>query len=253
MAPLWSFCVNVLGLFIVVAPALASWAGEMAVTTGAEFSSGDYGGSDDIEEIYVPLQVRYQTSRYHLSLTVPYLEVEAPVGSTGDTRTESGLGDVIVGGSLYDVWVSPAHRYSLDVGAKVKFGTADENKALGSGENDYAASTALYRWFDRAALYAAAGYRWRGDPPAIDYDNTATASLGGFCRFARATSAGLAYDCRQAVLEEIDDPREVSVYVSHRFTPRWRARSYVFSGLSDGSADWGVGLLLEWRTLPEEP
>lgn len=244
--------VRVLGVVAAMLPTLASWAGEIAVTTGAEFSSGDYGSGDDIDEIYMPLQLRYQTSRYHLALTVPYLEVDAPVGSAGDASTEDGLGDVIVGGSLYDVWISPTRGYSLDVGAKVKFGTADEDKALGSGENDYAVSTTLYRWFDAAALYAAAGYRWRGDPPAIDYDNTATASLGGFYRFTRATSAGLAYDYRQAVLEEIDDPREVSAYVSHRFTPRWRARSYVFSGLSDGSADWGVGLLLEWRTLSEE-
>ena len=59
----------------------AAQEGRISWTTGVEYSSGDYGGSDDIEDIYVPATGRVEFERVSLALTVPYLSVRAPAGS----------------------------------------------------------------------------------------------------------------------------------------------------------------------------
>ena len=99
-------------------------------TTGMEFSSGKYGGADAIEDLYVPITARMDYQRFTFELTVPYLSVRAPSGSTitepggepvagsGELSTESGLGDVIAGVTVYDVF------YSDDLGVALFDGDA---------------------------------------------------------------------------------------------------------------------------------
>ena len=47
-------------------------------STGLEYATGKYGGTDDIEELYVPFTFRAGFDRIGLRLTVPYLRVTAP-------------------------------------------------------------------------------------------------------------------------------------------------------------------------------
>ena len=51
---------------------------DLRLSTGIEYSSGRYGGSDDIEELYVPFTLRAGFERIGLRLTVPWLSVTAP-------------------------------------------------------------------------------------------------------------------------------------------------------------------------------
>ena len=51
----------------------------VSFSTGVEYSSGTYGGTDDLEEMYVPLTMRIDNQRFGLRLTVPYLRVDFPV------------------------------------------------------------------------------------------------------------------------------------------------------------------------------
>ena len=99
-----------LGLVLACASSLAQ-AGdpEFSLSTGLEYSTGSYGGEDDIEEMYVPVTGFIYFDRVALSINVPYLSVRAPSGTSvtdpggepvlgsGEITTESGLGDVVVG------------------------------------------------------------------------------------------------------------------------------------------------------------
>ena len=71
--------VAIAALVLMSAIAAAQEAGpNLRFSTGLEYSTGRYGGSDDIEELYVPFTFRAGFDRVGLRLTVPWLSVTAP-------------------------------------------------------------------------------------------------------------------------------------------------------------------------------
>ena len=49
-----------------------------SATAGAEYTSGDYGGDQSIDEFYVPVSFLADFDKIALRLTVPFLSVRAP-------------------------------------------------------------------------------------------------------------------------------------------------------------------------------
>ena len=140
----------------------ASCAGAQAsVGAGAEFTTGKYGGTESTQELYLPFTGKLQTGLWSFKLTIPYLVVSGPANAIGGgedripidssgsgsggssgfsdagsaTRTTSGLGDIVARAS-YSLLQETSSAVGLDVGARVKFGTADEAEGLGTGETD---------------------------------------------------------------------------------------------------------------------
>jgi hypothetical protein len=224
------------------------------VGVGGEYSSGDYGGQESIDETYLPVNFIYDAPRVTFRVTVPYLSVRAPEGTItegpdgetvvgeGPVTTESGLGDVLAALTVYDVLVLGQGDYAMDLNGKVKFGTADEDDGLGTGENDYSIEANLFRFFDQFTLLGVAGYVIRGDPPEVDLQDGFYASLGGTYRVNERARAGLFYDYREASLEGNDALQEVSATLSSRLGTSWWASAYVLAGIGDASPDWGAGL-----------
>lgn len=213
---------------------------DIRFSTGIEYSSGTYGGEEDIEELYVPVTMRLDQGRWGLRLTVPYIRVN----ETGSMPSESGLGDVIAGVTVYDAYVNEHSDFFVDLTGKVKFGTADEQKGLGTGENDYTLQANAYKYLNQVTLQGMVGYRFRGEPEGYVLNDVILASIGGVIGPAPATSLGLFYDFRESALAGTDDIHEVSGFVSHRFNESWRMEFYVFTGFGDSTADWGGGLLV---------
>src|SRR4051812_10300 len=102
------------GAFLYATAALASAQG-LSLGTGFDYTSGNYGGSQSTDTLYIPFYARYESGPLVLKLTVPYLKITGPgnvVGAGGDRvvvpgrdvgrRTESGLGDM-VGSAFYNV------------------------------------------------------------------------------------------------------------------------------------------------------
>jgi len=233
--------------------------GESAIrwATGVEYSSGTYGGEDDIEDVYVPLIARFTTDRMAFELTVPYLSVTAPAGTTitepgnepvpgsGATTTESGLGDVIAGVTLYDVVYSDRLGLALDLTGKIKFGTADEAKGLGTGEQDFTVRADMYKFFEQFTLMGSAGYKFRGAPSDFDLENVLLGSIGGAYSVSDDARIGMIYDYRESALADGDAVSELSAFWSRSWSDTWHMQLYAFSGFSDSSADWGAGVLFE--------
>ncbi len=243
---------------IALAFALASAgaaAQSMTWSTGLEYSSGDYGGSEDIEDLYVPVTGRLDLERVSLQLTVPYLSVRAPEGTTvtdpgseplpgiGDTVTESGIGDVIAGITIYDVVY--LDNFALDLTGKVKFGTADEDKGLGTGENDYTLRTDLYKFVGQFTWVGSVGYKFRGEPAGADLDDVWLGSIGGIYAPRDDFRFGMFYDHRESALPDSDAFSEVSAFLARQLNDRFTLQFYGFTGFSDSSPDWGAGILLQ--------
>jgi len=53
---------------------------------------------------------------------------------------------------VFDVLSSSSGDLAMDLTGKIKFGTADEDKGLGTGEQDYSLQADVFRFFDGATL-----------------------------------------------------------------------------------------------------
>lgn len=234
----------------------ANEASDLKLSVGVDYTSGDYGGDEDIKDIYIPVTAVYDTGSLGFRLTIPYLRVRAPSGTiitesggqtfvgTGPTTTESGLGDVIGGITLYDLVNSFELGIAMDVTAQVKFGTADENEGLGTGENDYSIRTDVYKYFDDFNLMGSVGYKVRDDPSGLDLEDAWFVSIGGVYEFKAKTRGGIVYDYRQSAFDSGDPVRELTGFVSFPLNDSWRIQVYGLTGFSDSSPDWGSGVIL---------
>jgi len=250
-----------LGVLPIAALALAAVPGiataeapRFSLGAGAEYTTGDYGGDESVDEFYVPVTAILDFERVALQLTVPFLSVRAPEYTTitgpdgqpvvgvGPRVTESGLGDVLASITVFDVLNAAGGDFALDLTGKVKFGTADEDKGLGTGEQDYSLQADLFRFFDRATLMGTLGYAFRGDPEGYDLDNTFFASLGASYAVSDWARVGAFYDFRDASVPDTDTLQELSAWLSTRVGERGRAQFYLLAGFGDSSPDWGGGL-----------
>ncbi|MGV8934955.1 MAG: hypothetical protein ACOH1I_10040, partial [Gallionellaceae bacterium] len=82
------------------------WAeGTVSLTTGFDYTTGTYGGTDATDILYIPVSGKYQTDEYFLKLTIPYIRVTTAGGvvqgvgmlkkTTSKVTTQSGLGDIV--------------------------------------------------------------------------------------------------------------------------------------------------------------
>ena len=227
----------------------------LTVSTGAEYSSGDFGDDQDTDILYVPLSLKYETDHWFARITVPYIRIEGPgdvVGGTQgtvitgepqggrETDRESGIGDIVT--SLTYV-VNPRSEGVpiVELTGKVKVPTADEDENLGTGETDYTAQVDLIQSFGRFTPFATLGYRFLGDSSEFDLDDTAFGSVGFSYRATDRTQLGVAFDFRQASTSGTDDPQEAVLFGSVKLSKRLKLSPYVVLGLSDGSPDYASG------------
>jgi len=227
----------------------------LKLTTGAEYITGKFGGTESIDQLYIPVTTRYTTKSYSFRLTVPYISVTAPTGTvqsdgtiipgTGPPVTESGIGDVIAGVTYRDALNTEASSdMAIDFTAKVKFGTADVDKGLGSGENDYIVQTELYNFHERLMLFGILGYKLRGDPPGVNLNDSWLALMGGNYRLSPAFRTGMDLYFQEALYSGADNQMELSAFLRYKLSNTRFLRTYLIKGFSDASPDWGIGVYI---------
>ena len=154
--------------------------------------------------------------------------------------TESGIGDLRLAATYS---VDTGGPLGVDLTANAKIATADEDKGLGTGANDYGVAVDLYRDFSGTLLFGGVGYTVLGDSDFIDVGSVFTANVGASWR-AGEGSLGLMYDYRQPASDDADDRSEITGFYSFPTGERTKMQVYAVGGLSDGSPDWGAGLSL---------
>jgi hypothetical protein len=242
----------ILGLAL---PATA-WPAEprFSVAVGTEYTTGDYGGEQSVDETHVPVTAVLDIGRASFRLTVPYLNVRAPeltyidgpdgqpIVGEGPVVTNDGIGDVQAVVTLYDVISGDDGGSALDLTGKIKFGTADVDTGLGTGEQDYSLQADMFHFFSRFTAMGTLGYSLRGDPEGYDLDDTLYASLGGSYAATNRVQLGGFFDFREASIQGVDDIQELSGWVATRVGDRGRIDFYVLAGFGDSSPDWGAGV-----------
>lgn len=245
--------------------------GTYSVGFGSEYSSGDYGTGNTATLWSVPISLNYQADKWGWGISVPYLILRSSgdvvVGSGGmigtgpgviggggagggggmsttattTTTTVSGLGDVTLRGSVEiteEGKLMPWMGFTL----KAKIATADENKFLGTGENDYAAQLEMVK----GMVGGYAGYKILGDPAYVNFNNVAYGALNLSHYTSDTTRFTLEGYLEQPIIDGNDPKREVSLIVSHKLNEGRRISAYVLKGFSDASPDWGAGIVFKY-------
>lgn len=228
--------------------------GTLSVGVGADYSVGKYGRTDSTDIAYFPFITRYETDRWLLKATLPYVSISGPgtvvggdrpivIDATGNAqrRTVSGLGDLVLSAGYTAI---AEKGFLLDVTGKVKVGTASESDGLGTGKNDYSLQFDVYRTFGTLTAFAGAGYRWYGDPPGVDLRNVGYGSAGVSYKASAKVSAGFSLDYRQPIISGRDPIVEASPFLSLRVAERTKVQMYVVRGFTDASVDWGGGFVV---------
>ena len=220
---------------------------------GADYSSGDYGFTQSTEVLSVPVNLSYDQDRWGFKATIPYITIKGPAsvvtgtgggGASGaparpTSQTESGLGDVMVS-ATYHARPVPG-ELNIDLTGRVKFGTADESKGLGSSETDYYAQVDLYQNFGTITPFGSFGYRMLGSNATFPLKDGFYASAGAAFRVSSKTVVGAAYDWRSRIIDGAVNGTDAIAFISTNPNERWNFLGYVLKGFNDASPDYGVG------------
>lgn len=223
----------------------------VVVSTGFDYTSGDYGGGSDTELLVIPVTGSYAVDRWTFKATIPYVRVSGPadvvpelgpIGRPGirpGGGTASGLGDITLG-ATYAALTEP-DLPNVDLTAKVKLGTADDDKGLGTGESDLMFQADVHQTIGRWTPFGTLGYRFLGDPNGVDLKDGFYLAGGASYQLDEKTDVGALLDWRQRVVSGIDDVAELVGFVGRKLDEQWKAQGYVLGGLTDASPDYGVG------------
>jgi hypothetical protein len=229
----------------------------LSITTGVDFSSGDYGANEETQMIVAPLGARLKMGDWRLTATLPYLMIDgaaAIVGGGGGpiiidpdapAVKRDGLGDLMLGASFSALKEETA-GFNLDLGAGVKLPTASEEDALGTGETDYSVTADFSKTFGNLIPFLTLGYRMPGDPTTIDLNNTFSASAGMSVAMGESVAI-LSYDYREATSDLAEESQDVFGAYSAPLGERFNWTIYGSAGLTKGSPDFAAGLMLTFN------
>lgn len=231
---------------------------------GADYTRGDYGTDTTTSIFQVPVTAKYTTGDWSFKASLPWMRVTGdanvvpglgqvinlnPVGrgrgnggTTGTAPTSgttSGLGDLRLAATYT---VPTGNALGLDLTANAKIATADEDKGLGTGANDYGVAVDLYRDFSGTTLFGGVGYTWLGESDYIDVDSVANANVGVSRKIRDAASVGVVYDWREAATVATGERSELTGFYAFPAGGKNRMQVYATKGFSDGSPDWGAGV-----------
>lgn len=251
-----TFCATSLLAATPVAAADDLWPGTeqpgRRFSAGMELTRGDYGLAEDTTIIYVPFSYRQSAGPWQLGVTAPWISIDGPgnvtrdlgrFGPAGASRSESGLGDIILS-ATHPLATSADGSAALDFTGKLKVGTASRSKGLGTGEEDLHVQLDAYGRTGDITPFATLGYKVHGDPPGINLRDVLYLELGGWRRVGERRTAGLAWRGQERVADGVDPKSEITGFYLVRLDVEWTAQFYGLVGLADGSPDLGAGAFL---------
>ncbi len=237
--------------------------GKLSLGAGVDYSSGNYGTSTTTDITSVMATARYDTEMWAFKLTMPYLYISGGtgvvpgVGAVSNTNPEgrgrntvtnttapeasaSGWGD-LVAAATYHAYYDQNSAFGVDLTGKIKFGTADPNQGLGTGENDYAFNVDAFKGYGTYTLFGGVGYSVLGSSQYVQLNNVFNANVGGSYQLDRANSLGLVYFTQERASTTGHPESDLTGFFTHKIDRTWKAQAYVLKGFADGSPDWAVG------------
>jgi hypothetical protein len=231
------------------------------VSTGVEYSSGDYGLPQDTTVLIAPLSVELSAGSAFFRAAASYARLDGPAdlividGVAQGTRpaaqgqtVRTGFSDLALSAGYG--WIPPAARDLLiDLSVGVELPTGDEVAGFGTGGVDYFGGLDLVYDTGAAVWSAGVGYERiedaRGANP-VAYRNPWSASLSATRRLGGGAYMGAGVNARQAIVSGFDGSADLSVFAGRPLYGPVSIGAHLFVGLTDASPDMGGGLTLSW-------
>lgn len=250
-----------------------------SVSIGGTYSEGKYGAQSNTQVYYLPVVASYQKGMFSASVTIPYIRIKSegsftwtpsgpipvspskpadmqnqiinfdpfnPSSSTTTSKytTTDGLGDIIVNAAYTFI---PTQGVYLKTSLLMKIATADNDKGLGTGENDYSFQADIYKPIGKSFLYATGGYTVTGDSNQVKYNDIWYGTVGAGYRFNQQLSFGANYAYRQAMFDSLEDTETTSIFLTYNTKNGLKYYVNYAYGLSNTSADNAVTLNITKR------
>lgn len=239
--------------------AIAASPAKVHVSTGVDYSRGNYGSDISTQILSVPVAAEVSKGNWRLRASVPWLRVSGdpnvlpttglvgPIGGilgsptpteTAERKTASGVGDVTLEAKYR---VPLRGKLGVELGINAKLATADADKGLGTGANDVGASIGLHREFKGTTVFGGVGHTLVGKNEALQLKDTSFGNLG-VSRALGGATVGASYQHRTAATVDQVARRDMTGFVNLPSDGKRRVQVYASRGLSDSSPDWGVGM-----------
>ena len=225
--------------------------GNFTVKTGFDYTSGKYGTNTRTEITAIPFIGTYETGNWAFKASIPYVRITgsdnviAGVGAVRQTTTavriDSGLGDLTTA-ATYSFMIDPKSQFGIDVTGKVKWGTADSDRGLGTGENDFWILVDPYAKFGNVTYFGGIGYGMLGSSNTLKLKDVVSANAGLSYKLDQQASVGAMLDYRSRSTDTGFAQREVTGFYTRKLGGGYKLQVYATKGFADGSPDWGGGL-----------
>ncbi|HZW20885.1 hypothetical protein [Noviherbaspirillum sp.] len=225
--------------------------GSFTVKTGVDYTTGTYGTDTTTEITAIPLIGTYETGNWTFKASIPYVRITgsdnvvAGVGAvrrtTTTVRTDSGLGDLVTS-ATYSFMIDPKSQFGIDVTGKVKWGTADSDRGLGTGENDFWVLIDPYTRIGNVTWFGGIGFGMLGSSATLPLKDVYSANAGLSFKLDQQSSAGAMLDYRSRSTDTGFAQRELTGFYTRTLGGGYKLQAYATKGFADGSPDWGGGL-----------
>ncbi len=239
-----------------------TFAATTTFTTGYDYSIGDYGQDVSTKVENIPFTFNRIDGAWNLNLTIPYIRVtgngtvvpgtsgsfsnfsQGSFGgggsgaSTTSTVVNSGLGDV-TGSIGYGFF--PGNNF-FEVTTKVKLGTADASKGLGTGQNDYYLQLDGVIGNNTVSPFFTIGYVVTGDTSSTTYKDVPYGTVGFMFKNSKLQNSGFSYDYRKATIEGSENLQQISAFVTWKNPEGWSTTLTALKGLTNASPNFGISV-----------
>ncbi|MEQ1492035.1 MAG: transporter [Terricaulis sp.] len=234
---------------------------EVSFASGANYSSGDYGGTTDTEVFSAPFAIRAKSGSWSFRASTSYLSITGPAdvaedagGDSGDgaggtilrAGTEQGIGDTNLAVSYRFSHLGGSRAY-FEATGRVRLPTGDDDKGLGVGTTDYGLSGELGINQRGGGAALELTRRFLGDRTGGDRHDGWQVNTSAWVRVGERAQLGAFGSWREATSDGREDPAQIGGYVSYRISPQVRVAINAAAGLSDSSADYSTGVRLTWQ------
>ena len=248
---------------VLASPSAAAAEDYIQLSTGIDYSSGDYGDTVDTVMLAIPFTVKVKRGDFDIRLSLPYLDVTGPSGvipgdggvrgpgrgnggggtSDPEVTSRSGIGDAVLS-ATYSLPIG--ERTWFDTTGKVKFPTASEEKFLGTGTTDFTLQGELLHSFGQISAAVRGGRRFNGSSDVYPLEDVWLAGAGLYLGTGD-TTFGLDYEWREGSLAASPDRSELTGSLTQKLSDALRLQGYAYTGLADGSPDIGAGAQVLYR------
>lgn len=275
----WILAAAAAGALQAPGAAAAQW----QLSTGVDYSRGDYGELAATEALVVPFSARVSFGALSVRASVPWLSVRGPAdiapiiddsggdrssnsgsGSSGsgsgsdsgddddledfpDDRAEQGLGDATLAATWSFRDLGDTRLY-IDLTGRVRLSTGDTARGLGRGTTDWSTLGEI-GWDGRRGGVFLMGGRQFLESGAQSARRDVWQLGGGYWRnIGQRSQFGMQGNWRQASVPGNPEPQSLEMFLVRGLGAGWRMEVSGSAGLSRASADYSAGLRFTWRS-----